>query len=427
MNLPGNRPRTRSKTTLFLGVFFVMVACSAAAQEKARWSFPVSAGYDLYVHDYFLAESDTIEVIQELNVAASAYGASAFGARHRWFLRAGLSGGTELYRESLDTGMRLRTSGGREWLRTDLLWLARQFRNDSEYSLSSDNHEGRLLTAVSPWSSEHVAVELRARGRNVHYATPSTLEVDYTDGSAGLYLRSPGRGFRTWNLGGQYTARNYPDSTEINREGFTLEGDYDHGSLYREFRVFHRSERRRIADETARPSAWFHWSELETAQPVDPGWVILRGSSEIWDYDVAQGAWYDSWLLGGQAGYRWGDPLRSRWEILLTGENLDAGDEPETYSQLGLQIGTEAMSARFSGSVSVEIGQRWYRDAINSTDAFVLQYSDYAFLALWLMGNWTISEHFSVDLTANFEPENHTEQDDNLALGFGSLRLVWRP
>jgi hypothetical protein len=131
--------------------------------------------------------------------------------------------------------------------------------------------------------------------------------------------------------------------------------------------------------------------------------------------------------LGGEAGYRWGDPFRTRWEILLTGENLDAGDEPETYSQLGLQFGTEALAARFSGSVSVEVGQRWYRDAINSTDAFVLEYSDYSYLALWLMGNWAFADHFSIDLTANFEPENHTEQDDNLAIGFASLRLVWRP
>ena len=413
--------------TLLWGVAFVFAASTAHAQEKARWSFPVSTGYDIYVHDYFLAQSDTTEVIQEFNVAASFNGASAFGTRHRWFLRGGLSGGTELYRESLDTGLRLRTRGGHEWLRTDLLWLARQFRDDSEYSLSSDNHEGRLLTALSPWAGEHVALELRARGRYVNFANPSTLEVDYTDGSTGMYLRSPRREFRAWGFGGRYTSRSYPDSAAINREGFILEGDYDHGSLHRDFRVFHRSERRRIADETARPSAWFHWSELETAQPVDPGWIILRATNEIWDYDIAAGAWYDSWLIGGQAGYRWGDPFSARWEILLTGENLDAGDEPETYSQLGLQFGAEALATRFSGSVSVEIGQRWYRDAINSTDAFVLEYSDYAYLALWLMGNWAFADHFSIDLTANFEPENHTEHDDDLAIGFASLRLVWRP
>ena len=95
--------------TLLWGVAFVFAASTAHAQEKARWSFPVSTGYDIYVHDYFLAQSDTTEVIQEFNVAASFNGASAFGARHRWFLRGGLSGGTELYRESLDTGLRLRT------------------------------------------------------------------------------------------------------------------------------------------------------------------------------------------------------------------------------------------------------------------------------------------------------------------------------
>ena len=43
------------------------------------------------------------------------------------------------------------------------------------------------------------------------------------------------------------------------------------------------------------------------------------------------------------------------------------------------------------------------------------------------MANWRISEHFSTDLALNYEPESHTEQDDNMTLGFASLRLVWRP
>jgi hypothetical protein len=85
------------------------------------------------------------------------------------------------------------------------------------------------------------------------------------------------------------------------------------------------------------------------------------------------------------------------------------------------------MASRFSGSASVEVGYRWYRDDGFSTDEFVLDYSDYTYFAFWVVGSWTISEHFSTDVTLNFEPENHTEQDDDIALGFASLRLVWRP
>lgn len=411
--------------TLLWGV--VVVCGPSTVRAEADWDFPLSAGYDLYVHDYYLAETDTTEVIQELNFTAAMNGASGFGARQQWYLRAGLSGGTELYRESLDTGLRLRTEARHEWLRTDLLWLARQFREDSEYSLSSDNHEGRLLATLSPWTNEHVAVDLRGRGRYVEYADPSPLELSYTEGTAGLYLRSANGNFRNWSLGGAVLSRDYPDSAAIDREGYLFEGDYDHGSLDREFRIFHRSERRNIRDETSRPSAWFHWTDLTAATPVNHGDVVVRAATEIWDYDQAQGAWYDSWLVDAKAGYRWGDILASRFELLATIERLDAGQEPETYWQSGVQFGAETLSERFSASASIELGRRWYRDEIQTTDFFVLEYSDYNFLAFWLMANWRLDEHFSIDATANFEPESHTEQDDNITLGFGSLRLVYRP
>jgi hypothetical protein len=412
------------RIALLWGAFCVH---ASPAHAESLWEFPLSAGSDLYVHDYFLADSDTIEVIQEFNFTASAQGTSAWGSKNRWFLRAGLSGGTELFRQSLDTGFRLRGDDRHEWLRGDLLVLARQFREDSEYSLSSDNVEGRSILATSPWANDDVGLELRARGRFVDYANPSTLEVSYRDGAAGAYLRSPYGSFRRWNVGGLLTARDYTDSNEINREGFIVEGDYDHGALEGEFRAFHRTERRNIADETARPSAWFHWTEATSAIPADAAEVVLRASSEVWDYDQAVGAWYDSWLIGGEAGGRWGDPFTARYEALLALEFLDAGDEPETYNQAGIRLGIESLAGRFSGSASVEVGHRWYKDTLDSGDDLVLDYSDYAYFALWIMANWRINDHFSADLSLNYEPENHTEQDDNVTLGFASLRLVWRP
>lgn len=409
------------------GALCMAGGAASTAHAGSNWDFPLSSGYDIYVHDYFLAESDTTEVIQEFNFTAAANGSSEFSARNRWFMRAGLSGGTELYRQSLDTGFRLRNKERHEWLRGDLLMLARQFREGSEYSLSSNNHEGRMTGALSPWTTDNMAVELRARGRYVNYERPSTLEVDYVDGSAGAYLRSPSRSFRTWRVGGLYTARDYPDSGAIDREGFILEGDYDHGRLEGVLRAYHRSERRNIADPDARPSAWFHWTELDTAHPTSRAEVVLRASSEVWDYDEASGAWYDSWQLGGQAGARWGDPLNTRVETLITAEHLEAGDEPETYWQTGLRVGAETLKPELSGSISIEVGRRWYRNSTDDPDSFALEYTDYSYLAFWLMGNWMINEHFSVDVTANFEPESHTEQDDNITLGYGSLRLVWRP
>ena len=60
-------------------------------------------------------------------------------------------------------------------------------------------------------------------------------------------------------------------------------------------------------------------------------------------------------------------------------------------------------------------------------DDVVFTYSDFSYLEVWIMATWTMSAHFSFDLIANYQPENHTEQDDDIALGFGTARLVWRP
>ena len=54
-------------------------------------------------------------------------------------------------------------------------------------------------------------------------------------------------------------------------------------------------------------------------------------------------------------------------------------------------------------------------------------YSDYNYWKIWLMGSWFIDDHLSIDVIANYEPETHTEDTDDSALGFASVRLVWHP
>ena len=149
--------------------------------------------------------------------------------------------------------------------------------------------------------------------------------------------------------------------------------------------------------------------------------------------------------MEGYSGFGWGEILGTRWRLGLTGERLEAGDSPETYSQFGLRAGLEAFDHDISGLVSFEIGQRLY-DAVDdassitdsitdsvdpsltgSEDEFWFSYSDFSYWEIWLMAAWRINEHFSLDLLANFEPERHTEAVDDSALGFGSLRLTWRP
>jgi len=60
-------------------------------------------------------------------------------------------------------------------------------------------------------------------------------------------------------------------------------------------------------------------------------------------------------------------------------------------------------------------------------DDTLLLYSDFNYWKIWIMGNWSISRNFSMDLLAAYEPENHTERSDDASIGYASLRLVWRP
>ena len=86
--------------------------------------------------------------------------------------------------------------------------------------------------------------------------------------------------------------------------------------------------------------------------------------------------------------------------------------------------------------LTLEYGRRIYRQgtvdldldpaAPGETETLAL-YSDFGYWKIWLMGTWSLSEAVDLDVLANYEPENHTEKTDDTAIGYASIRLVWRP
>ena len=368
-------------------------------------------------------------------------GHSARSGQHRWSLRAESSIGTQLFRERLEAGYRLVDDRRRTRLRLDGSLWGRRYRRETEYSLSSDNLEGRLGLKTYPLIGSRFKVEARGWKAFQKYETPSLLEVDHRDVGLGVFLRSQGLGRHLWNIGSRWSKRSHPDSTQIDRATTGLEGGYEYLSVRdAAFRVYHRSDRRRIEDETVRPSAWIHWSDLDAFVPAGPGRVFGELQSEVWRYDEEMSAYFDSWRVQGFTGFGWGEVLATRWRLGIAAERLEAGESPESYSQFGLRTGVEAYDHSISGSLTVEFGQRLYDyDEFGSTtdeesvslDSIevdsLISYSDFTYWEVWLMGAWSINEHFSVDLLANYQPESHTEAIDDSALGFGSLRLVWKP
>jgi len=185
-----------------------------------------------------------------------------------------------------------------------------------------------------------------------------------------------------------------------------------------------------------RPSAWTHWTDFSGAVTAGSGHVYLDLQAEFWQYDQETDVYFNSTRFDGATGYRWGDVLAATWKIGLAGERLDAGDSPETYTSFGLRGGVESYGAELGGSLTLEYGRRVYAQGVVNLDPDAIDpslfytvalYTDFNYWKIWLMASWQMSSHFDLDLMANYEPENHTEQSDDSALGFASLQVRWRP
>jgi len=313
----------RTLTIIVVGSLFVLpsVLCAQEGSDLLRssgrtsWDFDLTTGYDATLHSYALATEDTSETIAEFMVQAGLRGQSARGARHRWRVRGEASTGTELWREKLEGDYRYLDTGGITRLRFIGRFWGRQFRDNTSFTRSSNNWEGRLEGRGSPWAGGGAALDLRAWGNFIDYRNPSTLEVDYKDTGVGVFARSRGTSLTNWSGGVRRSARVYPDSSAIDRDTWSVEGDFDSHDLDgRGVRLYHKSSHRRIADETVRPSAWTHWTDLYGAVGAGAGNVVLEIQNEIWKYDEETGAYFNSWRADTFLGYRWGDILEAVWQ-----------------------------------------------------------------------------------------------------------------
>jgi len=406
---------------------------SRPQEDRARWTPVVTTGFDSYLHAYSLATTDTTELVAEYQVTAGLEGRSARRTQHRWRVRGDVSYGSELMREQLEAEYRLQSDTGTGLLRLDGHLWGRQFQQDTEYTLSSDNVEGRVTARVYPLRWERRRLDLRGWTGFLTYDTPSTLEVNYRDQGVAAFLDSQLNDGGNWRAGVRAARRAYPDSAAIDRDVLSLEINFDQFGLKGQgLRLYHKSDRRLIADETARPSAWAHWTEAEALIGAGSGLVFLDLQGEIWQYDQEFSAYFDSWRIKGVTGYQWGDIMTATWRLGLANERLDAGDSPETYTQMGLRGAVESYGGDVSGSIMLEYGHRMYTSSTldgedSLGDASFDLYSDFNYWEIWVMANWYLSDKVSLDLMVSYEPESHTENADDIALGYGSLRLVWRP
>jgi hypothetical protein len=410
---------------------------SRQRDQSWSWRTSLAAGFDAFSHNYSLATEDTTESLVEYLFSAAFAGRSHRRARHGGYLKAEGSLGSELFRQLLEGGYRYQDSQRRSRLRLDGRLRGRQYRSGSDYVSTSNNVEGRLRLRGKPWISSRRALELNGSLAFLDYSTPSTLEVNHRTLATGLSLGSEGWGGPIWRVGAGIEGRSYPDSTRIDRRRIIGEGQFEvQGADEKQLLFMHRSERRHIRDETAKPSGWLHWTDFSGRVGAGPGWAFTEWQSEVWIYDQEKSAYNNSWRLEGVAGYGWGDMLGTSWKLGLALEQLRSSDAPEAFTATGLVVGVEAFSGPVNGSISFELGRRDYTDDEASfgepentwtDEEYVYTYSDFTYWEIWLMGNWRLNDRFSCEVQASYEPETHTESEDDSALGFATLRLVYRP
>ncbi len=342
---------------------------------------------------------------------------------HRYEIKGRFSGGTDLLRESAVLRYRSRPATGRNRLDLEFDVEGRQFRDDSSFSLSSDNLYFDGKTRWRHAVSESVNIGAKLRGEMYRYDRRSDFEYDQNrwSASATANLR------RGWNLsldleaGGG--ARSAPDTTEIDYDRAFVRGDlyWSLGSGL-QLGLYSAMERRIYRDESVRTPYWDWVTEPDLSFAFKDEWTLRLSAPQEWLlYDQDDVVYYDMWL--GRAGLelarRWGMlelGLESRWSWLKS--PFDTEDE---YGQPSGVLRVDWFSTgRLWFSLSEEIGRRHYEQP---PDGSLELYSDYTFFRTTLLASYRIHEHLVLDGFLSDEPETHRRDEDDSRLTLFTLAL----
>jgi len=397
------------------------------------WRTTLSSGYDTYIQTYALSLEDTTETISEFEMTLATEGRTTGRARHHWLVRPRVSVGSDRNRSRLEWAYSHKPDTRYTTLRVDGNVQGTWYNRQSDYYLTSDSVEGGLKARWKVASAGDLAGEVRAWGSFLRYATPSDLEADRNDLRIGAYLASGRDADRRWRIGLRAGERVYPDTTAINRQSAGVELEYDQNAfLGTTGRVYHRSERRKIETPAVRPSSWSYWTQADLSVPLNETALRLTADlgHEAWTYDQEWGAYTNQTRWEGDLGLAGGGLFGPSWHLGAAVESLTSNTEGESYRQLGARGGLEHFGNRFTGTLTLEIGQRDYDETATVTgpgdvEEFSL-YTDFTYVELWLMLGVDLTKDLRLDIMASYLPENHTVDTDDQKLGFGTARLVYR-
>lgn len=369
---------------------------------------------------------DTTEVFTEFRLVGEA-SAHFERRRHRFLARGRVSSGTDLLRGTLLLEGRAERDDRSHRFDARVEVEGRQFREDSDFALSSDvlETEARLHWRHRPHPDFRWGI--LGRGEMLRYADPGEFEVDQDRGDLSV-TATVTRGW-DWSLdvdaGGG--VRHSPGSSTI--------PSYDRGflrtdlawtqSLHWSLETHAAVERREYRDTSVRSP--YTDLLLEPSMTWSPtlDWRFRLSTANEWLlYDTPTEVYFDFWLgsLGLEARRSlgaWEVSLEPRWSWLAS--EVDTEDAYVQPSLLG-RVEWFPSSAIWL-SLSGEFGQRDYVEpGAESLDL----YSDYLFLRTTLLLSWSLRDGLSADVFLSDEPESHrqAEDDSRLTLLTASLRAA---
>lgn len=363
---------------------------------------------------------DTTDVFTELRAAAE-FSLTHEGPRLRSTVASRLSTGTELDREGIEWRADWRPNQ-RDRLGVDFDLQARQFREDVDFSLDSDNQDGRLRMQwqrrAGDWSGG-----LKARAQMLRFDTRSIyeLDADRLDLSATLGWRD---GWRHWiDLDAGVGTKDVRDSTAISYDHLFAHGDVGISLSSRwQLQLRPSVERRVYADRTVRRPFWDLNLDSQLEFAASEAWKLrLQTPLEYLCPDQNTSVYFD--LFSGRVGLDFAHTrgafevgLQPRWSWLSSSLEVE-----DVYTQPSLVVHLDYFgSERWWLSLSEEWGDRRY--AYDSADGLDL-YSDYQFFRTSLLGGLRFTEHLSFEFFLSDEPESHRRDSDDSRLTLISASL----
>ncbi len=365
---------------------------------------------------------DTTDVFTEAR-AQLELSLAGTGRQHRWQARTRLSAGTDLYRESLALQYRWRPVERPTRADLSLDVEGRQFRADSDFSLSSNYGRIQQQAQLRREVSTRWEVGVRERLDATNFRRRSTFEQDQTRMDFSLTAAAhTDRVAADLESGGGF--RDVPDSSAISYQRGWATADVSL-QLSERWRLDlpGRVERRVYQNPRARSPFWDAIVEPVLRADLSPRWELeLRTSHQALFYDVEDTAqvYYDLWA--GRVGVRAthaGGALRvgvePRWTWLASPRSVE-----EKYREPSVLLQVEWFSAGHVWvSVSQEVGRRFYG---HSGDELSI-YSDYTFLRSTLVGSVQLRPQVSLHAFVSDEPESHARAQDDNRLTLANLAL----